>query len=170
MLANSIFVKKNYDGHFHVDVQHSYYYQVQAQIKLCSVQFCDCVVWRKEELLIERILPNADFILDGISKCKQFIKLAFLPEMLGRQHTKKSTSTINVESNEPDTIESSDPTDCSPATINPNHPAKPESEQENQQVELWCYCRIGESGEIIRCHNNSCNIRTVVPYTLSLHC
>lgn len=112
-----------------------------------------------EELLIERILPDANFILDAISKCEQFIKLAVLPEMLGKWYMKKSTSTINVESNDPDTMESIDPTDCSLATIKPRHPPKPESEQENQQVELWCSCQMDESGEIICCDSDSCNLQ-----------
>ena len=65
MLVN-IFLRKD-DGHFHLDVKHSNYYQVQVQIKLCSVEYCDLVVWREEETVIQRILPDADFIMDAIS-------------------------------------------------------------------------------------------------------
>ena len=48
-----------------------------------------------------------------VRKCEQFIKLAVLPEMLGKWYAKKSTSTITAESTDPDTIESSDSIDCS---------------------------------------------------------
>ena len=40
----TFFLKKDNDGHFHLNVKHSYYYQVQAQIKLCSVEYCDLVL------------------------------------------------------------------------------------------------------------------------------
>ena len=113
-----IFLKD--DGHFDLDVKHSYYYQVQAQIKLCSVEYCDFVVWREEELVIQRIVRDNDFIMDAFSKCEQFIKLAVLPEMLGKWYTKKSTSTIAVESTKPDSAVS----------------MKPDSEQGKQQLEL----------------------------------
>ena len=160
------FLKKDNDGQFHLDVKHSYYYQVQAQIKLCSVEYCDFVVWREEELFVQRILPDTDLIMDAISKCEQFIKLAVLPEMLGKWYTKKSTSTITVESTAPGNIGSMG----SPAAI--EHPKtavsmEPESEQEKQQDELWCYCRTGESGEMICCDSKSCKMQWF--HTTCLH-
>ena len=116
--AGQHFLLKKDDGHFHLDVKHSYYYQVQAQIKLCSVEYCDFVVWREEELVIQRILPDVNFIMDVFRKCEQLIKLAVIPEMLGKRYTKKSISTIAVEFTKPDSAVS----------------MKPESEQGKQ----WC--------------------------------
>ena len=37
------------------DTNHTYYYQVQAQIELCGAKYCDLVVWSENELHIERI-------------------------------------------------------------------------------------------------------------------
>ena len=74
-------LKKDKDGQFHLDVKHSYYYQVQAQIKLCSADCYDFVVWREEEMFVQGIL-DSDFLMKAISKCEQFIKLAVLPGML----------------------------------------------------------------------------------------
>ena len=76
------FLKKDKDGQFQLDVKHSYYYQVQAQIKLCSADYYDFVVWREEELFVQGILPDTDFLMKAISKCEQFIKLAVLPGTL----------------------------------------------------------------------------------------
>ena len=164
--SQHFFLKKDKDGQFHLDVQHSYYYQVQAQIKLCCVDYCDFVVWREEELFVQGSLPDTDFIMDAISKCEQFIKLAVLLRMLGKRYTKKSTSTITVESTAPGTIESRD----SPEAI--EHPKtamsmERDSEQEKQQDEPWCYCRMGESGEMICCDSKSCHIQWF--HTTCLH-
>ena len=163
--SQHLFLTKDKDGHFQLDVKHSYYYQVQAQIKLCCIDYCDFVVWREEELFVQEILPDTDFIMDAISKCEQFIKLAVLG-MLGKRYTKKSTSTMTVESSAPGTIESRD----SPAAI--EHPKtamsmEPVSEQEKQQDEPRCYCRMGESGEMICCDSKPCNIQWF--HTTCLH-
>ena len=34
---------------------HSYYYQVQAQINVCNVEFGDFVVWTKDGIAVERM-------------------------------------------------------------------------------------------------------------------
>ena len=53
--------------------------------------------------------------------------------------------------------------ECNPATIELSDPrtvvsSEPETEQEEQQAALWCYCQTGESGEMICYDSTSCNI------------
>ena len=49
------------DRNLTLNVYHAYYYQVQAQIKiqtqikLCKANYCDFVVFRREELFVQRV-------------------------------------------------------------------------------------------------------------------
>ena len=40
------------DGQFSSKRSHSYLYQVQLQMKLCDVTYCDYVIWREQELVV----------------------------------------------------------------------------------------------------------------------
>ena len=77
------FLKQDSDGKLLLDVSHAYYYQVQAQLKFCCADYCDFVVWREGELMVQRIYLDETFIADALEKCEQFIKVAILPEILG---------------------------------------------------------------------------------------
>ena len=65
-------------------------YQVQLQMKICQVQYCDFVVWKKADVFVQRILVDIEFIDDAIKNVKSFIKLAILPELVGKWFTKQS--------------------------------------------------------------------------------
>ena len=43
------------DGSYTLKRQHAYFYQVQLQMKLCNVSFCDFVMWKSDELIVCRI-------------------------------------------------------------------------------------------------------------------
>ena len=73
-----------------LDKNHTYYYQVQAQIELCGAKYCDFVVWSENELYIERIYPNKDFIRNAFDKASTFIRVGVLPELVGKWFSKES--------------------------------------------------------------------------------
>ena len=56
------------DGNYILKSMHSYHYQVQLQMKLCHVLYCDLVIWRRDELIILRIHLDKDFITETIKK------------------------------------------------------------------------------------------------------
>lgn len=69
---------------------HQYYYQVQAQIFLCNVSYCDFVLYSPHEAtFMERILPDDAFWVTNVEKAEQFFSRCVLPEMLGKKFTKK---------------------------------------------------------------------------------
>lgn len=39
---------------------HTYYYQIQLQIKLCETTHGDFIVWQENELVVERIAINGE--------------------------------------------------------------------------------------------------------------
>ena len=59
-----------------------YYYQVQLQMKLCHVQYCDCVAWREDEIILPEGKDDSDFIDSAIRVVEPLIKLAILPELV----------------------------------------------------------------------------------------
>ena len=50
---SNFYLKLQPDGGFALNTTHSYYYQVQAQIKLCKANYCDFVVWNENDLFIQ---------------------------------------------------------------------------------------------------------------------
>ena len=50
--SESKFFLENVDGKFSLKKNHAYYYQIQAQMKFCLVQYGDFIVWRQEELVV----------------------------------------------------------------------------------------------------------------------
>ena len=54
---------------------HQYYYQCQLQLMVTERAYCDFIVWTPNELHIQRILPNKEFIQSQIDKAEHFLKL-----------------------------------------------------------------------------------------------
>lgn len=50
------------------------YYQVQAQMKFCQCLYCDFFVWSEEDIVIERIVPDIEFIESALEKATMFFK------------------------------------------------------------------------------------------------
>ena len=49
------------NGKYELKTDHSYYYQVQLQMILCDVGFCDFVIWKNDELIVLRINKDGRF-------------------------------------------------------------------------------------------------------------
>ena len=71
-------------GDMVLNSSHLYYYQVQAQAKLCGANFV-FVAWIKKELFIERIFLHNELISDAMYKGTPFFKVAVLPEVVGKR-------------------------------------------------------------------------------------
>ena len=104
-------------------------------MKFCCKDCCDFVVWRKGELVVQRIYPDEIFVSSALAKSEQFIKVAILPEILGKWYSKEPIM-------KPDEGENN-------------------GAQNNEvcQLALWCYCRKVESGEMIGCDDTKCPIQ-----------
>ena len=63
-------------------------------MKFAHAQYCDFLVWRKNEFIIDRILPDVSFIDNALAKANIFVKTALLPELLGKWFTKQQTITV----------------------------------------------------------------------------
>ena len=60
---------------------HTYYFQVQLQMYLSKVKFCDFVVWGRDGNLTQRIDYDEQCIDNALTQVKSFVKLCLLPEL-----------------------------------------------------------------------------------------
>lgn len=68
---------------------HAYYFQIQAQIAVCRVKYCDFVVWTPTSLYTERVLEDAVFFNEILLKATRFFTHVVLPELFAEFFTKK---------------------------------------------------------------------------------
>ncbi|KAK1904600.1 Exonuclease [Dissostichus eleginoides] len=74
-------------GVMSLKLDHSYMYQVQAQMCVAEVMFCDFVVWTPQELFKQRIMFDGAFFDVAHSKVVNCIRTGILPELLGKWFT-----------------------------------------------------------------------------------
>ena len=72
--SETTFCLEKSGGYFSLKHNHAYYYQVQLQMKLCMVTFCDFVMWREDDLVIIRIDLDEQFVTEAIDKATTFFK------------------------------------------------------------------------------------------------
>ena len=60
------------DGTLSLKSDHQHYYQVQGQLMVTGVEFCDFVVFTKKDLVIQRIFPDLIFMQDLLDKLTEF--------------------------------------------------------------------------------------------------
>lgn len=141
-----------HDGMYRLKKDHAYYYQVQMQIKFLESSYCDFVVWREQELIVQRILPDVEFIEHALTQATKFFKYAILPELLGKYYSRLPTQAGDeAETIEPLPALHQDQNQQSSASQ-----GSKTSQDHNQDV--WCYCRAEESGEMIQCESGDCKI------------
>lgn len=75
------------EGNVVLKKDHAYYYQVQLQMKVTNLPFCDFVIWPPNKIFVERIFFNEDFWACEYPKAKEFHVKVIIPELLGRIYT-----------------------------------------------------------------------------------
>ena len=71
------------DGNMCLSKSHSYFYQLQTQMHVTSLQWCDFVVWSPlHEPFVQRIKYDADFMKSAISTAGKFYFEQFLPAVV----------------------------------------------------------------------------------------
>ena len=60
---------------------HQYYFQVQGQLLVTGMPFCDFEVYTKDDIFIKRIQPNRDIMLNILRKMVNFYIEEFIPYM-----------------------------------------------------------------------------------------
>ena len=82
-LESSSFCLRNSGGKLHLKENHPYFYQVQAQLYVTRLPWCDFVVWSpNKEIHVERFYYNKDFIMQAVAKARTFYFDVFLPSIV----------------------------------------------------------------------------------------
>lgn len=82
------------NGTVHLRRQHDYFYQVQTQMAVCNVQWCDFVVWTPNVLHVERVWKDEHFCEDILAAARDFFIHAILPELFSRYFTRQSAGPV----------------------------------------------------------------------------
>lgn len=131
----NVCLKKDEFGKIHLDKSHAYYYQVQAQIFICGVEYCDFVVWTTRDLFVQRILPDQEFWENALSASSEFFSKCILPEIVGKYYTRPG---------------------CEAQAI----PSSSTSSDGEDEKGPWCYCQQDlEGSTLIGCGNDLCKIK-----------
>lgn len=128
-------LKKDEFGNIHLDKRHAYYYQVQAQIFICGVEYCNFVVWTTRDLFVQQILPDQEFWENALSASSEFFSKCILPEIVGKYYTRPG---------------------CKAQAI----PSSSTSSGDEDEEGPWCYCQQDlEGSTLIGRDNDLCKIR-----------
>jgi len=79
------------DARFHLDtdkklkVSHPYYSQIQLQMYVCGVQFCDFFTWTRSENVVQRIWYDKQDMSQKLKKVSELFVSYVLPELLTRK-------------------------------------------------------------------------------------
>ena len=89
------FCLEMHNGNPRLKVGHPYYCQVQTQLFVCDVDYCDfCVCTfasdQTGDLHVQRIAPDMQFWESCLAKASSFFSSSILPELLGKKYTSNS--------------------------------------------------------------------------------
>lgn len=127
--------EKNYclkqDGDsVYLDKSHAYFYQIQCQLFVCNMDYCDFIVWTPHGMFIEKIMPDAEFWSNAVAKATEFFYKGILPEIVGKWYSRPSL---------PSTAEA---------------PSAADDDAE------WCICqRYIEGSTLVGCDNAECRVK-----------
>ena len=132
-------LKTNSDGLLCIDPEHSYYYQIQCQLFVCDLEYCDfcvCTFTSKEapDLHIQRIKKDQEFWDTCKSTAMEFFKTCILPELLGKWYSRADSSSTASQVETPSTSTG------------------------DEAPKSYCYCKGPEVGKMIACDNPGCNV------------
>ena len=176
ILDNSSFFLEDDNGGLALKEDHMYYYQIQLQMKLCHMQHCDFVAWREGEIFHQMVELDSDFIDSAIHDVEPFIKLAILPELVGKWFSKQPIMPLQSSSSTAASGGASSSTSMSvDASVNQvdstdSHITKVDAtagsrsndvhnSSSSDEQEGYCYCGKGEDYDnMICCDNKDCLI------------
>ena len=120
------------DGILHVNTSHAYYYQMQTQIHVCKVDYCDfCLCtfpsYSEVSLHIERVFPDNEFWQICVDSSQHFFNICILPELLGRWYSRPNSTSVALSSSQQPIVSDSTGT-CTNSTV-------------TTTAELYCHCK-----------------------------
>lgn len=91
--SGNFYIIKDEEGIYKLKKNHQYFYQVQLEMYVCSMENCDFMVWTPNEFIIINVPFDLEFMKIQIAICDKFWKDAILRELLLR--TLESSSNVD---------------------------------------------------------------------------
>ena len=92
MLGKKSYLHKNAEGKVLLMSNHSHYYQVQTQLLVTGLKFCDFFVWTDKDTFLETICVDTEIQADILSKTKSLFCNVLLPKLAGKYFTNSNNS------------------------------------------------------------------------------
>lgn len=134
LLARQDFVV---DSNYAVRTNHRYSVQMQMQMYVCNVSYCDLVVWQPESILILRVCRDDEFVDAIMPKLQDAWVKNILPELLTRRIQQQRCSVPGTDSSSKQSAEQLSG-------------ANPDASYE------YCICKKDIGGRMIGCDNSQC--------------
>ena len=129
------------DDELELKVDDKFMYQVQTQMAVCSVSYCDLVLWTPKSMFINRVSADPEIAKEIVLKSENFFYACVLPELVGKLYSRPQpevTSVLNV-------------------VFETELPSSPTASSQTRD-ELFCVCQkpFDEMLDYIGCDNESC--------------
>ena len=80
--VSASYIIEETDSVFKLSKKHKYYYQIQGQMAVFEVLYCDFVCWTPNGVHLERVAYDVEFVNNMIPKLTSFFIKVVLPEIL----------------------------------------------------------------------------------------
>ncbi len=101
--ASQFCLSRKRDACLRLKKTHAYFYQVQGQLAITQLPWCDFVVWSPKELHVERIHADPSFWEEVVKKLRSLFDTALLPELVLPRHPQgqpiREPTELGIEAN-----------------------------------------------------------------------
>ncbi|KAL1439196.1 hypothetical protein MTO96_047412 [Rhipicephalus appendiculatus] len=139
LLGSSSFVTEN-KGALELRTAHRYFYQVQTQMYVWQRQYCDFVIWNKDDISIQRIAADQAFLAPHLDAAENFFCRVLLLELVAHWFTAQKENMVVTNELAPASASSGQGAD-DPNTSN-----------------VFCLCKGPEEGKMIACDGLNCPV------------
>ena len=143
------------EGILGLKLTHPYYYQVQAQLNICQKEYCDFVIWNKQDLIVQRFNKDEKFFKDKAEQVQHFVTYGVLPELVGKWITRQ------VIANEDGVVLKE---------VDTNIQTTEEDTEDDESGRLVCYCNMVADESMLLCCNKNCAIKQFHMECLRVRC
>jgi len=82
MPDTAAYLSRDADSCLQLDDMHPYYAQVQGQMNICDVEYCDFVVWTEQGIAVVRVKRNTEYWQNLSCKLAKLYQCSILPRLL----------------------------------------------------------------------------------------
>ena len=126
-------------------------------MKVCDLNYGDCVIWRESELVVLRIEKDVAFLEEAMYKATEFFKYGILPELVAKWYT-KSLYTQLQETHASITMSIHYRLPVQSSNIQDPHSSNTLTSTMETTEQKYCYCKKEKPGEMIGCDGDNCSI------------